>query len=68
MKYYYHATRMENLHSIMLSGLNPGVDGLVYMCEKPEDAIKFLAIHGYRDILVCIRQRYLHPAIRPGSP
>ena len=44
---------MENLIPIMDQGINPGPDGLVYMCEKPEDSVKFLAVRGYRDILVC---------------
>ena len=49
----YHATSMGNLCDIMNSGVLPGPDGVVYMCEKPEDSAKFLAVRGIRNILVC---------------
>ena len=52
MRYMYHATPFNNLENIMDNGINTGADGLVYLCEKPEDSVKFLAIRGYRDILV----------------
>lgn len=53
MQYMYHATPMENLYSIMDEGIHPGTDGVVYMCEKPEDSAKFLAVRMIREILVC---------------
>lgn len=49
---FYHATPYCNLHSILTNGINTGSDNLVYMCEQPYDAVKFLAIRGYKDILV----------------
>lgn len=52
MKIYYHATRYENLVSILNEGIRPSADGLVYMCTKEKDAIKFPAVLGVRDILV----------------
>lgn len=51
-KTYYHATPFENLESIMDQGLHKGCDGVVYLTEKPEEAARFVAIHGYRQILV----------------
>lgn len=51
-KTYYHATPFENLESIMDQGLHKGCDGVVYLTERPEDAAKFVAIRGYRQILV----------------
>lgn len=52
MRYMYHATPYENLGKILENGLIPGPDGLIYLTEKPVDAVKFIAIRGYRDILV----------------
>lgn len=51
-KTYYHATPFENLDSIMDQGLHKGCDGVVYLTEKPEEAARFVAIRGYRQILV----------------
>lgn len=58
----YHATSYRNLPSILESGVKTGPDGIIYMCQKPEEAIRFLAIRGERDILVVeanINKRYL---------
>lgn len=52
MRKLYHATPMENLDKILDSGIKRGPDGLIYLCEKPEDSAKFIAIRGYRNILV----------------
>lgn len=52
-KTYYHATPFENLESIFMDQvIRKGCDGVVYLTEKPEDAVKFLMIRGYRKILV----------------
>lgn len=51
-KTYYHATPFKNLESIMDQGLCKGCDGVVYLTEKPEEAVRFVAIRGYREILV----------------
>ncbi|MDF2615406.1 MAG: hypothetical protein K0Q47_61 [Sedimentibacter sp.] len=40
----YHATWEENVMSIFLEGLKPGFDGLNYLCDKQEDAAKFLVL------------------------
>lgn len=49
-KIYYHATPYENLGSIVCNGIKANnIEGLVYLCEKEEDAIKFLAIRGIRN-------------------
>ena len=53
-KTYYHATPFENLESIMVKDqeIRKGCDGVVYLTEKPNDAVKFLVIRGYTKILV----------------
>lgn len=53
MKTYYHATDVNNLASILNTGLearNP--ENIVYMTEKPDDALKFVALRFYPEILV----------------
>jgi len=50
---YYHATPFENLESIIDQGIHRGCDGVVYLTEKPEEAVRFVVIRGYVDILVC---------------
>lgn len=50
---YYHATDYKNLQSILDKGLlNDNLEGIVYLCKEPTDAIKFPYIHGVNDILV----------------
>lgn len=52
MKIFYHATAYENLFDILDNGIEArNIEGIVYLCEKPEDAIKFLAIRGVTDIV-----------------
>jgi RNA:NAD 2'-phosphotransferase (TPT1/KptA family) len=48
----YHATRYENLESIMTEGIRTGFDGLVYLAETPLDAMKFLLIRLVQHIVV----------------
>lgn len=52
LKSYYHATPFENLGSIFKKGILKGCDGVVYLTEKPEEAARFVAIRGYKKILV----------------
>lgn len=52
-KTYYHATPFTNLDSILEYGIRRSMEGIVYLTTKPEDAVKFIAIRGYKDILVC---------------
>ena len=51
-KLYYHATDPNNLGSILGRGLVKGVDGCVYLTEKPEEACRFVAFRGYSEALV----------------
>lgn len=53
LKTYYHATPTENLCFIIEKGLLKGIDGIVYLTEKPEESIRFLAIRGYKKAIVC---------------
>lgn len=48
LKSYYHATPFENLNSIFTKGILKGIDGVVYLTEKPDEAARFLAIRGYK--------------------
>ena len=48
----YHATPLSNLTSIIKNGIKPGYEGVVYACEKVNDALKFLFIRGYDDVLM----------------
>ncbi len=51
-KTYYHATEQKNFDSICEKGILKGIDGVVYVCEKPEEAVRFLAIRGINSIFV----------------
>ena len=52
LKSYYHATPFENLNSIFKKGIIKGCDGVVYLTENPDEAARFVAIRGYKKILV----------------
>lgn len=52
LKSYYHATPFENIGPIFDKGILKGVDGVVYLAEKPEEAARFVAIRGCKKILV----------------
>lgn len=58
MKIYYHATTQDKLNSILDNGIRPGVDKVVYMCEKAIDAAKFLAVRGIKPIYVISFKTY----------
>lgn len=49
---FYHATPYKNLGSILARGILPGVDGVVYLAETKEAALKFLCIRRASPILV----------------
>lgn len=49
---FYHATDRKNLGPILIDGIKPGVDGYVYLCKEPIDAVKFVFIRGVQDIIV----------------
>lgn len=51
MKVLYHATDYNNLIPILEQGLKPGCDGVVYLAETPEDALKFVYLRGYKSIV-----------------
>lgn len=47
-KKYYHAATPETMEKIIADGVvKRGRDGYVYLCEKPQDAAKFVAIRGH---------------------
>lgn len=50
---YYHATPFNNLNSILEQGLHRSIDGVVYLCEKPEDCLKFAGVHLIQHVLLC---------------
>lgn len=51
---YYHATSKTNQPSIQNSGIKKGIDGVVYLTEKPEQAAIFLILRGFEksDIVI----------------
>ena len=51
MRYLYHSTPYENLYKILDKGLLPGRDGLIYLCETPQNCNKFLIIRGFVKLL-----------------
>lgn len=54
MKKYYHATPFENFESIARQGiLKSKFEGVVFLTEKPQEAVRFLAVRLCREILVC---------------
>ena len=52
LKSYYHATPFSNLNSILEKGIKVGIDGVVYLTEEPDEAVRFVAIRGFKKILV----------------
>lgn len=53
MKTYYHATDFDNLVSILDKGIElRNAEKLVYLCEKPEDCLKFAKVYGKTEVLV----------------
>ena len=52
MRTMYHATDFINLPSIMEKGLFTGCDGVIYLCEKPEESLRFIFLHGIKEVLV----------------
>lgn len=67
MKTFYHATNIENLASIMSTGLETrNIEKLVYLAETPQDALKFIALRSYPEMLVVkvkIPKKYEHKII-----
>lgn len=51
-RYYYHATDMRNLGSILSEGLKTGPDGIVYLTDTPQNALKFVMLRMVPEILV----------------
>ena len=49
---FYHATDYSNLGSILVNGLKPGCDGVIYLCKRPEDCLKFAYVHGVKNVLM----------------
>lgn len=51
LKKYYHAASKWTMYNIIHSGvIRTGTLGDIYFCEKPEDAMKFVAIRGYEEV------------------
>ena len=52
MRTYYHATDYNNLVSILDHGLKASkLDGLVYLAETEEDALKFVVLRRYKKVV-----------------
>lgn len=48
----YHATNYENLGSILAEGIKPSMEGIVYLADTPENAVKFVWFRGWKKILI----------------
>ena len=51
LKTYYHATPYQNLVSIIDEGIKTSSDGVVFLCEQPDEAARFVAVRGHKQIL-----------------
>ena len=51
-EYWYHATDKKVLGSIVISGIEPGIDGVVYLADSCENALKFVVVRGIMEIAV----------------
>lgn len=45
IRHYYHATDLKNLESIKEKGLLKNAWGVIFLCERPEDCLKFMGVH-----------------------
>ena len=55
MKYFYHATTEENFKKIMFDGkIKVGFDGIVYLTESKEDALKFLCLRAFGQSIIVL--------------
>lgn len=43
---FYHATKKENVFSIIKNGLKAGVSGYVYLSDTVDGALEFMTIRG----------------------
>lgn len=51
-KYYWHATSMDNLGSIMSNGIKKDrMEGVVYLADSAQNAAKFLVVRGIKEIV-----------------
>lgn len=51
MKTFYHATSKENMDNILCNGLKAGNQGCVFMTEKEEESVRFLALRLIPEIV-----------------
>lgn len=50
---WYHATTEEGYQSILKDlEIKPGFDGCVYLCEKPEEAARFVILRTFSTAIV----------------
>lgn len=47
---FYHATPVENLNSILMSGITTSQDGMVHLTRDEVAAVKYCASRGLRKI------------------
>lgn len=48
----YHATPISNMLSILHEGIRTGCDGVVYLAETKDDAMRFVVLHTSEPIIV----------------
>jgi hypothetical protein len=52
MKYLSHATNRDNFDNILANDLKVGIDGVVYLADSKENALKFMAFRPYKEVVV----------------
>ena len=51
-KLYYHASPSENCGKILCDGIKPDRMGEVFLADSAENALKFLVIRDYKNLVV----------------
>ena len=51
---YYHATKKDNVFSIIKEGLKAGIDGCVYLSDTIDGALEFMQIRGQEGMFAVI--------------
>lgn len=71
MKTFYHATLKENLESIINDGLKRNnIEHCIFLCDKPEDAAKFLRVRMCPEFVVIpvrVHERFLEESFDHSS-
>lgn len=63
-KKYYHATSEKTFYSILDDGeIKVGWDGIIYLTEKPEEAVRFIALRLTNDDIYVLEIEVPDPSL-----